>query len=206
MPSCVKGQNNDTALCDDPITAVLATMDCLAAEDAECAAAGYPPEGFQKIHNGEYDDNGEFIDRSVAIWQGIMALADISLVTWNTSNAGPNIASMYYNETTVLTSGVDFGLEPSSDYPFSQTYVQTEHAFVTVDGDCKIILWNQTGSDEEQVAVDTAFGDLVAQPAIACAFYLDDCNVTTSSSPIASAFLSSLSSLVLMCLFLIVGV
>ena len=177
----VLGQEDD-AVCDDPIGAVLAAMECMKVEDAECAAAGYPPGGFQKIRNGIYDDDGAFTDRSVATWQGIFALADISLVTWNETNVvdQPNMASFHYNETTVMTDGQVFGLEPSTEYPFSQTYLQTEHAFVTVDGECQIILWNQTGIDEEQVIVDTAFADLVAVPEIYCLFNPGECAGTAT--------------------------
>ena len=177
----VLGQEED-AVCDDPIGAVLAAMECMKVEDAECTAAGYPPGGFQKIHNGIYDDNGAFADRSVATWQGIFALADISLVTWNETNVvdQPNVASFHYNETTVMTDGQVFGLGPSTEYPFSQTYLQTEHAFVTVDGECQIILWNQTGIDEEQVIVDNAFADLVAVPEIYCLFNPDECTGTAT--------------------------
>ena len=49
---------------------------------------------------------------------------------------------------------------PSTEYPFSQTFVQHEHALVTVDGDCKIALWDQYGDDMEQAVVENASVDL----------------------------------------------
>ena len=49
---------------------------------------------------------------------------------------------------------------PSIEYPFSQTFVQHEHALVTVDGDCKIALWDQYGDDMEQAVVENASVDL----------------------------------------------
>ena len=49
---------------------------------------------------------------------------------------------------------------PSDEYPFGQTFVQHEHALVTVDGNCKIALWDQYGDDMEQAVVETATADL----------------------------------------------
>ena len=41
-------------------------------------------------------------------------------------------------------------------YPWNATFVQHERALVTVDEHCKIVVWEQTGDDQEQVAVDDA--------------------------------------------------
>ena len=41
-------------VCVDPLGAILATMDCIEKEDAECAASGYSKE-FRKLHNGMLD-------------------------------------------------------------------------------------------------------------------------------------------------------
>ena len=49
---------------------------------------------------------------------------------------------------------------PSDQYPYDQTFVQHEHALVTVDGNCKIALWDQYGDDMEQAVVETATADL----------------------------------------------
>lgn len=46
-----KGASNKGG-CADPAKAVVGLLDCLAAEDAECAAAKYGP-GFLRIHNEE---------------------------------------------------------------------------------------------------------------------------------------------------------
>jgi hypothetical protein len=175
--------------CADPAGAVVAIMECIKVEDSECAAAGYPAEGFKKIHNGEGTD--ELIDRSVQTWIFIMALSDLNIEISQMENVAPNVALISYEEETVLTSGEDFGLPPSMEYPYSFTYTQTEQAYVSVDGDCKITLWNQTGSDEEQVAVDTAFADLVAEPPILCALDPSTCD---EGSPTPTADSSAHSS------------
>jgi hypothetical protein len=59
---------NSRQVCDDPISAVLVTMRCIDCEtqDAECAAAGYNPDGVIKIHhNGEPEE----MDRSLSWFQ-----------------------------------------------------------------------------------------------------------------------------------------
>ena len=69
--------------------------------------------------------------------------------------------SIRYEEIVTTASGYPLILDsPSTEYPFSQTFVQHEHALVTVEGDCKISLWDQYGDDMEQVDVETAAADL----------------------------------------------
>ena len=49
---------------------------------------------------------------------------------------------------------------PSAEYPFAQTFVQHEHALVSLDADCRITKWDQYGDDAEQDAVKEASKDL----------------------------------------------
>jgi len=170
-------------ICEDPLAAVLATMECLMEKDVECTAAGYAPEGILKIHNGVDAFEGEIQDRSLGWWTAIMPVASYTLTYGNTSNAGPNVASIEYNETMVFTTGVELGAPASTEYPFGFVLEQSEHAFVTVNGACQIATWNQTGDDEEQNVETKAWADIVAEPVVACHFSPDTCANATTDSP-----------------------
>ena len=85
-------------------------------------------------------------------------------------------------ETLVLTNGSDFGLPPSTQYPFSFSNVQDEEAWVGVNDDCQIILWNQTSTDGEHAAGEKAFEDLLAVPEIACALDPTACATTDEAA------------------------
>jgi len=158
-------------------------MDCIAEQDANCSAAGYAPQGLVRSYDGEVENNGDPNDRSADFWRLLNALSHISLATWNTSNlVENNVAGFLYNETTVMTDGSHFGLEPSAEYPFNQTHLRFgERAVISVDGDCRMREWNQTGSAEDKRALDKNCADLIAVPVIFCAVYPDDASCTSSS-------------------------
>jgi hypothetical protein len=181
LPSSSKAQEN--GICEDPISAILTSMDCMAMNDVQCTSDGFapPPEGVLRYYNGEVENNGEVNDRSFTAWQGIFALTpSLSLVTWNETNIGPNLASMWYNETSVMTSGVEFGLEPSSEYPFGATHFRpNEYAVMEVNGDCELITWTQTGDLEKRLALAKNYDDLLAVPTIYCIFVPMDPNCAT---------------------------
>ena len=61
-------------------------------------------------------------------------------------NVGHNKASIRYVEKIITADKVSLGVfgstSSSSEYPYSQTFYQHEHALVTVNDDCRIILWD----------------------------------------------------------------
>jgi len=144
-------------LCSDPIGAVLSTLDCIEREDAICAARSYA-DSFKKLHNGAVVNEGSV---GIVMWTGSFVTLDFVLDVNHVAEIGPNQISIRYEEIVTTASGYPLILDsPSTEYPFSQTFVQHEHALVTVEGDCKISLWDQYGDDMEQVDVETAAADL----------------------------------------------
>lgn len=139
-------------VCADPAAAIVSTLDCIGSEDALCATAGYNSAEFKKYHNGI--DTQTVIDEGSSYWSGAFTLVDLSLDVNHVMNVGPNQASIRYVEKVVFTNGTEFGLPPSNEYPFGSTFFQYEHALVTVDKDCKMVLWDQYGDNKEQLDVD----------------------------------------------------
>ena len=79
-------------------------------------------------------------------------------------NIGTNKASIRYVETITTTDGANLGFTkapPSFEYPYSQVFIQHEHALVEVDNDCRIIMWDQYGDNKEQTDVDDAVDIIV---------------------------------------------
>mmetsp|Transcript_18394 Transcript_18394/g.34137 ORF Transcript_18394/g.34137 Transcript_18394/m.34137 type:complete len:246 (-) Transcript_18394:370-1107(-) len=189
---CLEGANianaeNATA-CPDPLSAILAILKCVEEENVTCASAGYNSAKFTKLHN-EVDTNTT-IDAGGDFWTAAFALVDLSLDINHKMNIGPNRASIRYVEVVNFTTGVEFGLPSSTEYPFGQSFVQHEHALVTVDNDCKMTLWDQYGDNEEQSAVDDTAAALLLEPAVQCAWGLmtpEECankqNKTDSAAP-----------------------
>jgi hypothetical protein len=139
------------AACADPVGAVLATMDCIMAEDATCASNGYA-RGFKKIHNSVPEEG---LVMSEEYWSNAFKLVDLELTFDRQLLLDPSTVSLRYVEKVTTTDGSEFGAPASTRYPFSQTLTQHEHALVTVDNDCKIAQWSQTGDNVEQFAVTT---------------------------------------------------
>jgi len=142
------------AECPDPLAAILATMQCVEDEDADCASAGYDSDNFIKLHNSI--DTKTVIDSTGAYWSGAFGLIDISLDYDYKENIGPNKASIRYIEKVVMTDGSDYGFPPLDTYPFGAVIYQYEHALVTVDDDCRMTLWDQYGDNKEQDEVNVA--------------------------------------------------
>ena len=139
--------------CEDPLTAIMKTLDCVVAEDEPCASSGYDLN-FVKLHNGINTNvtglgSGEF-------WTGVFALLDMELDYSHQANIGPNQASVRYVEKVTFTNGASLGLAPSTEYPYGAEMLQHEHAIVTVNDDCKMVLWDQYGDNKEQKDVDEA--------------------------------------------------
>lgn len=78
-----------------------------------------------------------------------------------TSNPCKNRATVRYVQTVVVDDGSSYGLPPSDEYPFGATFYQHEHVIIDVDDDCKLLVWDQYGDDQEQTDVDVAVGDLL---------------------------------------------
>jgi len=148
-------QSGETEIqgCVDPLAAIMKTLDCIALEDVACASAGYN-ESFMKLHNSV--DTNTVIDSGGSFWSFAFSLLTLSFTYDYTANIGPNRASIRYVEDVSFTDGSNFGLPASAEYPWSSKFLQYEHALVTVDDDCKMILWDQYGDNEEQDAVNLA--------------------------------------------------
>ena len=95
-------------------------------------------------------------------WEGAFTVLDFVFDIRVASNPNPNQASVRYIENVTTSDGLNLGQpSASTEYPFSVTLSQHEHAIVEVDDDCKIRVWDQYGDDQEQVAVDVAVADLI---------------------------------------------
>jgi len=138
--------------CEDPLAAIMQTLQYIDDGDPVSSAKGYA-HGFRKIHNG-VDTGLDFGDDPAAFWEISFLLISLSFSFDHQVNVGPNMASIRYIEGVQFTDGTVFGLPASDEYPFNTSYVQHEHALVTVDDDCKMLLWDQYGDNAEQDAVD----------------------------------------------------
>ena len=137
------------AQCADPVASVVATTNCWATGNVSCIVAGYN-DTIKKIHNGNVVF--EAADRTEATASFFLSLVSWDIQWTHQANVGENMASIRYIDTMTFTDGVAFGLsEPSTEYPYSFSYSQWEHALVTVNDDCKIIIWDQTGDNQEQL-------------------------------------------------------
>jgi hypothetical protein len=147
--------------CEDPLAAIMQTLQYIADGDPVSSAKGYA-YGFRKIHNGE-DVGLDFGDDPAAFWEISFLLISLSFSFDHQVNVGPNMASIRYIEGVQFTDGTVFGLPASDEYPFNTSYVQHEHALVTVDDDCKMLLWDQYGDNAEQDAVNENIDALVEE-------------------------------------------
>ncbi len=167
--------------CEDPLTAILDILQCVKDSDATCAALGYNTVEFKKLHNGI--DTNTVID-GADYWEGAFSLISIDFSYDHTVNIGPNMASIRYIEKVTFTDGTAFGLPPSSEYPWSAKMDQHEHALVTVDDDCKMVLWDQYGDNAEQTAVDDASAAMVGDLCSKGIFPPEFCSPPPPSPPV----------------------
>ncbi|MEM9489769.1 MAG: hypothetical protein AAGC55_11525 [Myxococcota bacterium] len=131
-----------TQSCEDPVGEVLRIMSCIEGENAFCASGGYA-SNFVKLHNTidtETQVPGFFF------WVGTFFVLDFQLDIDHAEQVGENQVSLRYVETVAFNDG--------------DTFVQHEHALVTVDDDCKMVLWDQYGDNAEQEAVDDKADDI----------------------------------------------
>jgi len=153
-----------TEPCPDPLAAILVTLDCVEREDVACAASGYDSSAFRKLHNG-IDTNTTI---TAEFWAGSFAFVDIGLDYNYQANVGVNQASLRYVEVVNTTDGSELGFKPCDEYPWGASFVQHEHAIVTVDDSCRMILWDQYGDNEEQVGIESAVDLILSNPAVLC--------------------------------------
>jgi len=165
----VKKAESGSGVCADPASAIVNTMECITNKDSSCADQGYSDLGFFKYHNSIRAVLPPF--PAATYWSTAMKYA--TFTTWPNfhENVGENQAEVRYIKNINMSDGSDFGLEPSSTYPFRAHIKQYEWAIVTVDADCKIVRWDQYGDNKEQSDADSAMNamiDLVGiQPALA---------------------------------------
>jgi hypothetical protein len=140
------GAQSASAACADPVAAVMATMDCIQTEDLACVSAGYD-SSFMKFHN-------QVVQVEPYHWEDLFKLVDIDMTFDRQFLLNPTTVSLRYEKKIKTTDGSDFGARPSTRYPFSRTLTQHEHALVTVNDNCTITQWSQTGDNAEQFAAD----------------------------------------------------
>ena len=158
-----------SGVCADPASAIVNTMECITNKDSSCADQGYSDLGFFKYHNSIRAVLPPF--PAATYWSTAMKYA--TFTTWLNfhENAGENQAEVRYIKNINMSDGSDFGLEPSSTYPFRAHIKQYEWAIVTVGADCKILRWDQYGDNKEQSDADSAMNAMIdlggIQPALA---------------------------------------
>jgi hypothetical protein len=131
-------------VCLRSVKAVLDTLDCIENEDVACAAGAYA-DSFVKLHNGV--DTQTVI--SAESWGGAFLVSDFAMDIDHVRRVGLNEVSIRYVETVEFTPsvlGFPFELLPIPD----QTFIQHEHALVTLNSDCQITSWDQYGDNQEQ--------------------------------------------------------
>ncbi|MCW8879068.1 MAG: hypothetical protein OQJ89_02240 [Kangiellaceae bacterium] len=127
---------NAASSCEKPVDAVMRIMNCIESENAFCAASGYA-SSFAKFHNTidtETNAPGYFF------WLGAFLFIDFDLEFDHVVQVAENQVSLRYVETVTFNDG--------------ETFKQHEHALVTVNGACKMTLWDQYGDNKEQQDVD----------------------------------------------------
>ncbi len=148
--------------CEDPLAAIMQTLQYVAdGGDPVSTAMGYAG-GYMRIHNG-VDTGLDFGDDPAEYFEFLFQLGSLSFSFDHQVNVGPNMASIRYVKGVQFTDGTAFGLPASDEYPFNTSYVQHEHALVTVDDDCKVLLWDQYGDNAEQDAVNENIDALVEE-------------------------------------------
>ena len=141
-------------VCVDPLGAILATMDCIEKEDAECAASGYSKE-FVKLHNGMLDPTTAGIHEP-QWWSGAFLVVDLGLVYNHQSHFDTNQVSLRYIEPVTTLDMSNYTIPGLGKGPKQVEILQHEHALVTVNADCKMIKWDQYGDNIEQEQVGVA--------------------------------------------------
>jgi len=148
-----------TDFCEDPVAAVLKTMKCIEDGDVGCSHEGYNSRKFRKLHNGIDTET----QMNYFFWFGAFRLLTFELDIDHIYKMEGNTIGIRYIEKVTTTDGTSLFLQPSYTTPYNQTYYQHEHAIVTVDEDCKMILWDQTGDNKEQTDVEDIADEIVCK-------------------------------------------
>lgn len=139
------------------VCAVLKTLNCIEAGDAQCARAGYTPE-FVKLHNGV--DTNTDIDAAFA--EGVFNLLHIALDINHFEKTDDGKLSIRYVESVEFTPSFLNQFLPFP-VPFPDTtFLQHEHALVSFDKDGRMTKWDQYGDNKEQQDVDGYAAALLA--------------------------------------------
>jgi hypothetical protein len=125
-----------TAPCADPLAATVKILDCVARSDTKCAAASYDKK-FKKFHNG--------VDTKTKVQNGFF---------WGQAFKLVNLV-LDYSEQKNLVAENQCYIKYVEKVTFNDGVVMYQHeaATVTVNNQCQILTWDQTGIDEEQTAV-----------------------------------------------------
>merc|ERR1719384_1045318 len=158
---------------DHVVDRVKYILTCIENKKARCATKGYNAGIFKKYHNGV--DTKTPIGRTNLFWKMGMKFSTFILDYEIAEELGDYTARFKYVETVIMSDGTDFNQKPSTKYPFSHTFYQHEDAIVKLDPLCRIKLWNQTGSDAEQKAVDDAVDAMMRNKGVACDMKLPSC-------------------------------
>jgi len=171
--------------CKDPLEATVKAMSCIEAEDIACVLDSYAPD-FVKMHNGNDTETPVTED----FWLGTFMLVDIVMDYEVQENVAINQARLRYTETVTTTDGSDLGLPASNVFPWNQTFVQNEDAYITVNDDCKMTLWDQRGDDAEQREVERASNEILCSVGFFTGSMCDEKEATAMSEEVVESVTS----------------
>eukprot|EP00931_Biecheleriopsis_adriatica_P102778 TRINITY_DN77709_c0_g1_i1.p1 TRINITY_DN77709_c0_g1~~TRINITY_DN77709_c0_g1_i1.p1 ORF type:complete len:229 (-),score=28.90 TRINITY_DN77709_c0_g1_i1:98-784(-) len=147
--------------CINPLDSIMKTLTCIEQKNATCAGSGYTPE-FKKFHN----DVDTHASVTAATWEGAFTFTSFNLTYSHTAEISPTegnrtySAMIRYVEAVTTVDLTTLGC-PARLAPPVETILQHEQALITVDNECKMILWDQYGDDAEQAAVGAAIRKMV---------------------------------------------
>ncbi|WP_144394565.1 hypothetical protein [Pleionea sediminis] len=127
------------AACSNPVEKLSRIINCIDVENAFCAASGYDTWRFRKFHNGVDTNTNNFLLTTIG-W----------LTTFNFIGFEFDIERMEENEDGT----VDFDYYEYVRFPDGEIITQYEKAVVHFNNRCRMTLWDQTGDQAEQDAVD----------------------------------------------------
>ena len=94
-------------------------------------------------------------------WIGdVFDFVELSFEIESVSKLSKNTAEIRWVEKSVTVDGSAFGLPPSSEYPFGQTYVIHRAETVEFDDYCKILKRDVTEGDDERKTMLAAASDV----------------------------------------------
>lgn len=127
------------AACANPVEKLTQVLDCIDTENAFCAARGYDVWRFKKFHNGVDTNTNRFLLSPIG-WLTTFNFIGFEFDIQNVEQLDENTVNIRYVEYV--------------RFPDGEVIVQNEDANVTFNNRCRMTLWDQTGPQEEQDAVD----------------------------------------------------